>query len=517
MRKFDNSIVENLQLGDSQNGKISQATHTHLEKEMTVSFHFDIPQEKQTELDNRIEKGDVLTLDELKKYSPDQSEVDKVVKWLNDNGFTNISKSSDLCNVYATSTAQNIQNKLTCDMVTVDDGSNVHVAAQNAPSLPFSISNSIHSINGLQPFRMPKKKITKHDKIMSWKKMGKSRSSKLIVGPPYLVSNVLTAYNGIGLTYSGVNQTIAILIDTIPGNSDLTKFWTNNSVNTNLSRVKYINTRNVSLPAPSGEESLDVQWTSGIAPNAKINVYASGNLYFTSLDVALDRIITDAGTDLTIKQLSISLGLGELYMSSGELTTQNAKYLRLRGLGVNIFVSSGDEGSKPNRQLQVEFAASNPNVIAVGGTSLRLTGGGSFSSESAWSGSGGGTSVKYTKPTWQSSITGTGRLVPDVSGPADPNYGGYVVLGGYVYQFGGTSWSAPVWAGICALINEARIKSGKPTLPFLPTVIYGYIGSPNFRDITSGSNGFPATTGYDKVTGIGTPNIKNLITNLLKV
>jgi kumamolisin len=517
MKKFDNSILENLQIGDSQHGKISHPEQSHLEKEMTISFHFDLPQDKQELLKERVEKGDVLTFDELKTFSPDQKEVDNLIDWLNKNGFTDVKKSNDLCNVYATSTAQNVQTKLSCDIVTVDDETTVHVASKNAPSLPAEISNNIHSINGLQPFRMPKKRNTKHDKIQSWKKIGKAQAQKLIVGPPYLVNNVLTAYNGIGMTYSGTNQTIAILIDTVPYNSDLTKFWTSNSVNTNLTRVNKINVRNVNLPAPSGEESLDVQWTSGIAPNATINVYASGNLYFTSLDTALDRIISDAGTNTTIKQLSISLGLGELQMSSGELTTENNKFLRLRALGVNTFVSSGDNGSNP-AGLQVEYFASDPNVVGVGGTSLKLTGTASVSSETGWSGSGGGVSVKFTKPSWQSTLSGSGRLVPDVSAPADPNYGAYVVLSGYVYQIGGTSWSAPVWAGICALINEARIKAGKSTLPFLPTVLYGYIGTSSFRDITSGSNGrYSAKVGYDQVTGIGTPNIKNLITRLLTV
>ena len=402
-------------------------------------------------------------------------------------------------------------------MVTVDNGTKIHVAAKNIPSLPEDVSQIVESINGLQPFRIVKKRLTKLNKVQKFEKMNRFKY-KLSASPPYLINNILTAYNGIGLTYSGTNQTIAILIDTVPYNSDLTKFWIANGINTNLSRINKINVRNVGLSAPSGEETLDVEWTSGIAPNANINIYASGDLQFTSLDSSLDRIILDCGTNHTIKQLSISLGLGELEMSSGELATESNKFLRLRALGVNTFVSSGDGGSNPNRGPEVEYFSSDPNVVSVGGTSIRLTGTGSISSETAWSGSGGGVSVKFTKPTWQSGLTGSGRLVPDVSAPADPNYGAYVVLSGYVYQFGGTSWAAPVWAGICALINESRVKAGKPTLPFLPTVIYGYIGSNKFRDITSGSNGvYSSKIGYDQVTGIGSPNIKNLISTLLTI
>ena len=336
-------------------------------------------------------------------------------------------------------------------------------------------------------------------------------------GLPYQINSILSAYNGYGLTYSGINQTIGILIDSFPNNSDLNKFWTANGINTNIGRINKINVRGVSIPPPTGEESLDTQWTSGIAPNAKINIYASGDLYFTSLDIAIDRMISDAGSDPTFRQISISLGLGEKFMSTGEMITENSKYLRLRALGVNIFVSSGDEGSRPSNQLQVEFASSNPNVIAVGGTTLKLSGTGSVVSEAAWSGSGGGVSIIYPKQTWQPG-TSSGRMVPDVSSPADPSYGAYVVLSGYIYQIGGTSWSAPVWAGICALVNDARVKSGKSRIGFLPPILYTYINTNKFKDITSGNNGaYSSSVGYDKVTGIGTPNIRNLITALISV
>ena len=107
---------------------------------------------------------------------------------------------------------------------------------------------------------------------------------------------------------------------------------------------------------------------------------------------------------------------------------------------------------------------------------------------------------------------GTKRLVPDVSATADPDDGAFLLLAGKVVQIGGTSWSAPVWAGLCALINEARIKAGKAALPFLNPLIYPLAGKAAFRDITTGSNGqYDAQPGYDLVTGLGVPNVKELI------
>ena len=94
---------------------------------------------------------------------------------------------------------------------------------------------------------------------------------------------------------------------------------------------------------------------------------------------------------------------------------------------------------------------------------------------------------------------------------ADPNTGALVILNNQVQQIGGTSWSAPVWAGFCALVSEARQKAGKP-LGFLNPRLYPLIGTASLRDITSGSNGaFDAGPGYDMVTGLGVPNIAQLI------
>ena len=112
---------------------------------------------------------------------------------------------------------------------------------------------------------------------------------------------------------------------------------------------------------------------------------------------------------------------------------------------------------------------------------------------------------------------GNDRLVPDVSLAADPDEGAFLVFNGQATQVGGTSWSAPVWAGFCALINEARAMAGKPALPFLNPLIYPLMGTACFRDIQSGSNGaFFAGPDYDMVTGIGVPNIRELINALTR-
>jgi kumamolisin len=342
-----------------------------------------------------------------------------------------------------------------------------------------------------------------------------------------LVQEVLKAYNADGVGVTGKGQIIAILIDTFPADSDLTTFWQRNSLPNTLAQIQKINVTGSHLPPQEGEETLDAEWASGIAPDASLRIYASGSLQFVDLDMALDQILTDLPTQPGMRQLSISLGLGETFMGGpqGEVATQHQKFLRLAAAGVNVFVASGDAGSNPDETghnsdgpTQAEYESSDPFVVGVGGTSLTLAPSGGVASEIGWSSSGGGESIFFDRPSWQTGTgvpAGTKRLVPDVSVTADPEKGAFLFLNGKVIQIGGTSWSAPVWAGFCALINEARINAGKPALPFLNPLLYPLIGTSCFRDITSGTNGaFNAGAGYDMVTGIGVPNVKQLMAAL---
>jgi FG-GAP-like repeat len=166
--------------------------------------------------------------------------------------------------------------------------------------------------------------------------------------------------------------------------------------------------------------------------------------------------------------------------------------------------------------VQVESPANDPNVTGVGGTSLSLnTATGAATSEIAWSFGGGGTSQFFTRPAWQvgSGIpTGSKRLVPDVALAADPNNGGYLIFDGQLDQVGGTSWSAPTWAGFSAMINQARANVGLRSNGLLGPKIYPLNATSRFRDITRGNNGtYSASPGYDLCTGLGVPSVSRFI------
>ena len=240
------------------------------------------------------------------------------------------------------------------------------------------------------------------------------------------------------------------------------------------------------------EAALDIEWAHAMAPNAKIVLFeAHSNSYADLLAT-----VQQAAKGLHVNQISMSWGGGEFSSESAYDSTFVHK-------GVVFFASSGDSGGI------TEFPSVSPNVVAVGGTSLYESGG-VVSSETAWSGAGGGPSAYEARPSFQNgiaSIVGSRRGVPDIAAVANP-YTGVAVYdstpdGGYVgwLVFGGTSVACPVCAGIT---NNAgsMITSSAAEL----TKIYGGLGGSNFRDIVSGSAGaYTAGSGWDYITGVGAP------------
>jgi len=534
-RKVFQGSVKPLTTADglTPSGLLVQAVNAeHLDEKMPIVFSLELPADLSADLDKKIASGVVLKPEEInEKYKADTKHLNTLTNWLRKQGFEITKISGNGTSVYTKAKVSQIQKSLQVNMVRVTKEGLGYTAAQNAPSLPENIGAGVHAIIGLQPFRQVRKhlrmRIPKHANrvpIEATNIVGASPSPQIQNAPPYLASEVLKAYNADGTGLTGQGQTIAILIDTFPDDNDLTQFWANNNLPTTLAQIEKINVNGTALPMPEGEETLDAEWTSGIAPGANIRIYASGSLQYTDLDLALDQIFDDLSTQPGMRQLSISLGLGEIYLGSpdGEVATQHQKFQKLLAAGVNIFVSTGDAGSNPDSsghqptgQLQAEHPSTDPYVVAVGGTTLQLSVEGSVSSETGWSSGGGGISIFFPRPDWQQGAgvpSGTMRLVPDVSATADPDFGAYLYFQGSVTQIGGTSWSAPIWAGFCALINQSRANSEKELLSSLNPQIYRLMGGSCFRDILSGSNGaYQAGSGYDLVTGLGVPDLQQLV------
>ena len=504
---------------------IQTAQASDLKKPMGVLFSLEAQKEAEGRLERLVAQGRVISPEELEReHGVEAAETQRLVKWLTKQKFEVLRVSKDNSSVFARAPASQVETSLDVKMVRVTSAGVTCIAARSAPSLPVDIASSVHAIIGLQPYRRASKHAIRLD-------VRNADLSPTVPGPgtvdpespPYKVRQIAGAYQADGLDVTGKGQTIAILIDTVPLDSDLTAFWKANGVPGDLARIEKVDVPGGDLPPPEGEETLDASWASALAPGACVRIYAAGALHFPALDAALDRILEDVRERPEMRQLAISIGLGETYMQPAELRTQHAKFLRLAALGVNVFVSAGDAGAHPDESghrttgpLQVEYAASDPCVVAVGGTSLALLGGGVVF-EAGWATGGGGISQvrRFRRPVWQRGagvIPGKTRLVPDVSIAADPHGGCYLVLHGSIRTYGGTSWGAPMWAAICALINEARANAKLPPLGFLNPRLYPLLGTDAFRDIVEGSNGeYSAAPGYDMVTGLGVPNVRKLI------
>lgn len=165
-----------------------------------------------------------------------------------------------------------------------------------------------------------------------------------------------------------------------------------------------------------------------------------------------------------------------------------------------------------------------PEMTNVGGTTLSTDDSGGWQSEQAWfdaplsQGTAGGVSALFERPVWQATLqtdAGAGRrLTPDVSAVADPFTGVKIVFNGQEIVGGGTSLSAPLWAGMAAVINENLTSRGARLLGDLNPLLYRLAQGarlPSFQDVVRGGNAvYNAGPGYDLVTGLGTPNVDNL-------
>jgi kumamolisin len=520
---FNGSLNENAtaepQFAPSAFATLVRSELTQAERDATIEFSVALRMRDFADLQERVGNREIISLDEMAaKYYPTAADCKAIVDSLTAQGFTVQPPDKYNLSLFASGSVAQIERAFATKFGRVKFAGVEYSSALIPPSLSATIAGPVLGINGLQPHLHPR----------SHANVAPGQPQKLINNqPPYTVKEIADAYNAGGLSVNGSGQTIAIVIDTFPASSDLTAFWQGNGIAQSLSNIEKVQVVSGTLPLPSGEETLDVEWSSGMASGAKVRVYATTDLGFAHLDKAYQAIINDLPSQPTLHQLSLSYGLGETYESTSQMQTDAQYFASLAGSGVTVFVSAGDGGSTPGTTgygdntgpVQVECPANDPNVTSVGGTSLLLNSStGAVSSEVAWSLGGGGISKHFARPSWQTGSgvpTGTFRTVPDVALVADLNTGGYLIFTGHLYTVGGTSWGAPTWAGFCAIINQARANIGQSEIGLLGPKIYPLNGTSSFRDITTGSNGpngiYNAGSHYDLCTGLGVPSVASLV------
>jgi len=222
----------------------------------------------------------------------------------------------------------------------------------------------------------------------------------------------------------------------------------------------------------------------------------------------------------------------------------NVEFQKIGVQGVSVLFASGDQGvwgreGAIGSKFHPDFPAGSPYITAVGGTDLATRS--VLGEEKAWSGSGGGFSDNFEIPSYQSDFvhdylrtagdslpsrhmwSSGGRGYPDVAALAGTANPYCVAVGGSILGVGGTSAATPVFAGVVAKLNEVRLSKGGAPLGFLNPWLYQTASKCDscFQDVTRGVNdgglgrgGFPAVSGWDPATGLGTPNYAELAKNV---
>jgi subtilase family serine protease len=288
----------------------------------------------------------------------------------------------------------------------------------------------------------------------------------------------------------------------------------------------------------SAEISIDVEWAHAIAPGANIELVLAKSAGDTDM-LSVTKYAVDHNLGDVISQ---SFGEAESCADPTLIRQENALFGEAIDKGITLLASAGDQGAAQptcdgsSFSLSASTPASDPNVTAVGGTRLTTTGtNGTYQSDTAWNSrlgaTGGGFSSIYRRPGFQAPFQDNNkqRGLPDVAFNGDAlNSGVIVVWGGTAFRFGGSSAGSPQWAGIVVL----AVQMGGHRLGAINKSLY-HIGKSDaygaaFHDVTAGDNsctvvackgvavqGFPAGPGWDPATGLGTPDVANLIPLLI--
>jgi len=384
-------------------------------------------------------------------------------------------------------------------------------AADREPTvdLPFQLWH----IAGLDNYSIPQPALLRRPLTMTSQATTGSCPEQSFCG-----SDMRAAYYG-GTALTGSGQSLGLFEFIGTDLADLATYYTN-AGQTNNVPITVLSTDGTSTSCtfPScddTEQTIDMTQALGMAPGL-----ASLVMYVGSTDAAIFNAMA------TASPLNAQLSSSWIF-SPADPSTDNPYFQEFAAQGQNLFQAAGDGGAwSPS---SIIYPADDVYLTSVGGTDLTTSAaGGAWSSETAWVDGGGGISPnKFAIPFWQTT-TASGcakcsnsyRNGPDVS--ANSNFTFYVCADQTTCTanlYGGTSFATPMWAGYLALINEQAVLDGRPTLGFINPAIYG-IGlsasyDTDFHDITSGSNGNPATTGYDLATGWGSPNGSALISALL--
>lgn len=296
-------------------------------------------------------------------------------------------------------------------------------------------------------------------------------------------------------------------------------------------------------PNRGGEATMDLEAVHAVAPDAKtVLVNARPTVEGDGAYRKIAEMMEDTDRRFPGAVWSLSIGWGcDKLITAADLVPVRAALAKAQANGTTAFDASGDlagleckggdEWNSPPHEdnIGLDAVASMPEMTNVGGTTLSTDASGGWLSEQGWfdpplsQGSAGGVSALFDRPDWQTAVNiergNPKRLTPDISAVADPFTGVKIIFDQQVIVGGGTSLAAPIWAGITAVMNQYLIENEGHLIGDINPLLYRIAQGarlPAFRDVVLGGNAVAvAGPGYDMVTGLGTPDVDNLVRNIL--
>ena len=487
------------------------------------------------------------------RFGLSNSDIGRITEWLKDQGFSIGHVAQGRNWILFSGTALQVKQAFRSEIHRYRVDGELHYANATEPSIPAALAPLVATIMGLDDFRM---------KPALRRLQPRFTASD---GSHYLAPGDIAIIYDINPLYAkgtdGSGQKIVVAGQTRVNVADIESFRSQSGLPAKDPQMILVTgSADPGITADQDEADLDLEWSGAVAPNASILFVYSTNV-LVSAAYAIDQNLAPV--------ISYSYGGCEPKVSG--TSASNANVIRSAAQQANAqgqtwLASSGDQGAAacdsgkvPAKSgLAVNLPASIPEVTGVGGTEFNEGSGHYWNStnaangtsalsyipEMAWndtlatgtlSSTGGGMSIFFSKPAWQ---TGPGvpadgaRDVPDISFAAANQHDPYIVVsGGQNVPIGGTSVACPVFAGVLALLNQYLVANGgKAGLGNINPNLYSlWQSTPGiFHDVTvgtnsvpcqigttnctSGSMGYNTGVGYDLATGLGSADVYNLVT-----
>jgi kumamolisin len=441
-------------------------------------------------------------------YGPSPATVARVEAYLRSEGFRVTGVSRNLMLVRATAPTATVERAFSVSIGDYVHGPMRFYAAASDPHLPAAIAANVQSVLGLndaplfRPMLVPNRRVTAQATPSGY--------SPQQIATAYDWPSITNTQNGAGVVIANATAESSNL-----STSDLDTFWNTYSLPTHTVNVIDVD-GNSGSTGGTIETTIDEERSGAMAPGATLDVYDAASATDSDFTDTYNTIVNDN----TAQVVTTSWGEPESDASSSTLTTDDNIFKQAAAQGMSVFAAAGDNGSSDGTSNPdtADYPASDPYVVACGGTTLTLNSNNTIASETAWSDSGGAVSAVFSEPSWQvgNGVPQNGyRNTSDIAMDADPNTGYSVYEGGSWSVYGGTSFVAPQMAGLIAVKDsETGSRLGQANV-----LIYNDANTSNystdFNDITSGSNGaFSAGPGWNHPTGWGSPIATNLIAHL---